>query len=127
MKEETASLLDKLSDYIHTSADLVKLRIIQKVADLISALTARVLFFLLFLIFSLFVNIGIALYIGALLNAYHWGFIIMSLFYLLLAGVMCAFRATLFHKTIGNRIIEQLLEQVDVEDIVNGNDNENEK
>ncbi len=127
MKEDTASLLDKLSNYIHTSADLVKLRIIQKVADVIAALTARVLFFLLFLIFSLFVNIGIALYIGALLDAYHWGFIIMSLFYLLLAGVLYAFRGAIFNKTIGNRIIEQLLEQVDVEDIVNGNDDENEK
>ena len=125
--EQSASLIDKIGDYAHTSADLIKLKIIQKVADVISALVSRVLIFLLFILFSLFVNIGIALYIGKLFDQAYLGFLIMSLFYLLLAVVLYRYSDALIGKPVSNRIVEQMLDQVDIEDLVKGNDEEHEK
>ena len=77
--------------------------------------------------FSLFVNVGIALYIGKIAQCLFLGFIIMSLFYLLIAFILYKFRHQLIHKTIGSSIIDQLLDQVNVEDIIQGNEKENEK
>jgi len=127
LSDQSATLIDKVSDYLRTSLDLIKLRVIQKVAEIVSGLIARLLIILLLIMFSLFVNVGIALYIGKLLNAYFWGFIIMSLFYLLLAFILYKFRHQLIHKTIGSSIIDQLLDQVNVEDIIQGNEKENEE
>ena len=59
-----------------------------------------------------FCECGHCTHIGKLLNAYFWGFIIMSLFYLLLAFILYKFRHQLIHKTIGSSIIDQLLDQV---------------
>jgi hypothetical protein len=127
LSDQSASLIDKVNNYLHTSLDLIKLRVIQKLAEVVSGLIARLLIFLLLIMFSLFVNVGIALFIGKLLNGYFWGFIIMSLFYLLIAVILYQFRHRLIHKTIGSSIIEQLLDQVNVEDIIQGNEEKNEK
>lgn len=124
--EKSEDLIDKFGDYANTSMDLIKLKMIQKLAEVVAGLTSRLLLVLFLILFSLFINIGLALFLGKLLHENYLGFLVVSLFYLLLAVVIHYFKNTLIHKPMGNTLIEQMLDKLDVDDIVNGNDSKDE-
>jgi hypothetical protein len=125
--EKSEDLIDKVGDYANTSLDLIKLKLIQKFSEVIAGLTSRLLFVLFLILFSLFINIGLALFIGKILHETYLGFLVVSFFYLLLAVMIHYFKQPLIHKPMGNAIIEQMLDKLDVEDIVNGNEERDEK
>ena len=60
-------LYDKAEQYSRTSLELIKLNAIDKSSDVISSLAVVVSLTLILAVFTLFVNIGIALLIGGLL------------------------------------------------------------
>jgi hypothetical protein len=57
----------------------------------------------------LFINIGISLLIGKLLNDYAMGFFLISLFYFIVALIVFVFRKTLIKIPIDNLIVSKLL------------------
>jgi uncharacterized membrane protein len=59
--------------------------------------------------FTLFINIGISLYIGKLLNDYAMGFFLVSGFYFIVAIIVYLFRKTLIKIPIDNLIVSKLL------------------
>jgi len=61
--------------------------------------------------FTLFINIGISLYIGALLKNTALGFFIVSGFYFLLVVAVFIFRKSLIKIPIDNLIIFKLLRE----------------
>ena len=58
--EKSEDLIDKIGDYANTSLDLIKLKLIQKFSEVVAGLTSRLLFVLFLILFSLFINIGLA-------------------------------------------------------------------
>lgn len=122
--ENSEALLKNAGNYANTSLELMKLRILKKMSEVISVLAYRFSVLYFFVMFSLFINIGLALFLGEILNAVYLGFLIMSLFYLMLAAVFYFFRAKLINGPIGNMITGQLLEHIDIDDIIKENDKE---
>ena len=112
MDNETTSieiLYEKAKKYTQTSINLFALNSVDKTADVLSSLTTRLIIAMVVAIFTLFVNIGVGLFIGELLNAYYLGFFIVSTFYLILACALYIFRNKLIKEPIANGVISQLL------------------
>lgn len=102
-------LYDKAEKYSKTSVELMKLNAIDKTSDIISSLSVVISISLIVAIFTLFVNIGISLLIGKMLNDYYIGFFIVSGFYLLLAFIVYIFRKQLIKIPLDNLIVLKLL------------------
>lgn len=102
-------LYDKAKKYTETSMELFRLNAIDKTADVASSLMARMAIVMVVAMFTLFINIGIGLFIGKMLGEYYLGFMIVSLFYLILAIVLHLFRNQFIKIPITNLVIEKLL------------------
>ena len=115
------TLFDKVENYTKTSIDLVKLQTIERSADIVSSITARILIILIATMFILFLNIGLGLWIGELLGKTYLGFLSISGFYLLLSIVLFYFKNSLLKQPISNTILTKLLKNVDLTKIIHTN------
>lgn len=107
--ESVEMLYEKAKKYTQTSLDLLVLNTIDKTADVLSSLTSRVFIAMAVAMFTLFINVGISLFIGKLLNEYYLGFFIVSAFYFIIAAVLYFFKDKLIETPIANMIIDKLL------------------
>lgn len=109
MATSVDKLYEKAKDYTETSAELLALKAVDKSADVLSSLTAIILIVIVVAMFTLFINIGLGLFIGKLLNQYYLGFFIVSAFYLVLALVLYVYKVELIKSPVANLIITKLL------------------
>lgn len=103
------TLYQKAKEYTETSIDLLRLNAIDKTADVVSSLFARLALVMLVAMFTLFINIALSIFIGELLNEMYLGFLIVSGFYLILAVVAFYFNDKLLKIPITNLVIAKLL------------------
>ena len=112
--EEKSGLVEELFEkgeqYGKTTFELLKLKTLDKSADVVSNLVSWLIVVVFAVLFFLIMNIGIALWIGELLGKSYFGFFVVSGFYALLALVFGIFRKQLVKKPLNNSIIEQVLE-----------------
>lgn len=106
-------LYEKAENYTKTSIDLVKLKAIDKTSEIISSLAVVISVAFIVAIFTLFLNIGIALWIGDELNNMALGFFIVSAFYLIVGIIIYINRNSLIKVPIDNLIVGKLLEKKD--------------
>lgn len=114
-------LIEKVENYANTSIDLLKLNAIEKSADVISSLTTRIVLVSFVAMFTLFVNVGVSLYIGKLLNENYLGFLIVSTFYLFLGLVFYIFRSKFLKIPVSDMVITKLLNKIDLDEVLNTN------
>lgn len=74
-------LLEKVGQFGQLNIDLIKYKILDKLADLISSFIARFFLLLMISIFAVFLSLGAALWIGELLGKIYYGFFVVALFY----------------------------------------------
>lgn len=77
------SLLDRSKDYIETRLELIKLKAIDKSADVISSTASALVMIVSLLFFFIFLNIGLGLLIGELMGKSYYGFFILAAIYLI--------------------------------------------
>lgn len=118
-------LFDKVEKYTNTSIDLIKLNAVEKSADVLSTLTSSIVVFIIFAMFTLFVNIGLGLFIGKMLNEYYLGFLIVSSFYLIIGVLVYYKRNELMKTPLSNMIIIKLLNKIDLDEVLENNKNTN--
>lgn len=102
-------LYDRAKEYTETSIELYRLNAIDKTADVVSSLFARLALLLVVAMFSLLINIALSLYIGKLLDEMYLGFLIVSGFYLVLSLIIFLFSNKFLKIPLTNLIIEKLL------------------
>lgn len=105
------SLIEKGEQYGKTTLELIKLKTLDKSADVVSGLVSWLIVFIFATLFFLILNIGMALWIGDLLGKSYYGFFVIAGFYAVLALVFSVFRKQLIKKPVNNSIITQVLEQ----------------
>lgn len=103
-------LYEKAENYTKTSIELVKLIAIDKTSEIISSLAVIISIAFIIAMFSLFLNIGIAIWIGNYLNDMSSGFLIVSGFYLFAGVVVYLFRRNWIKRPIDDLIVGKLLE-----------------
>lgn len=81
-------LLDRFKDYGKTSLELVKLRSVDKTADLLSMLISRLLYILTIVISLITFNIAISLWLGNIMGKTYDGFLVVAAFYAVVALIL---------------------------------------
>ena len=104
-------LFERAEAYTKTTAELFKLIAVDKSADIFSDLAARLTITIVIALFTLFINIGLSLWIGELLGKLYYGFFIIAGSYIVFAGMIYVFRRQWIKSPVRNSIIKQILKQ----------------
>lgn len=112
MENSTATiekLIEKAEVYSKTTLELCKFNAIYKAANLFSTLAIRLVLIIVVVLFSLMVNIGMALCLGEYLGKTYFGFFVIAFFYSILGFVLYLFRNRWIKNPVSNFIISQSL------------------
>jgi len=99
-------LLESAAEYSKTSFELLKLKALDKASDVISTIVPLVVVLLIVSSFMLFCSIGIAFWLGELLEKVYYGFLVVGAFYGTLAFVLQFLMRRWLKRRIGNYIIK---------------------
>ncbi len=103
------SLLESAVDYGKTSYDLVKLKTINKTSDVVSSLMPHAVVFLILMSFLLFLNLGVAFWLGEIFGNTFYGFFVVAAFYGIIGLVLHFFMHVRIKKKISDFIVKQAL------------------
>jgi ABC-type multidrug transport system permease subunit len=103
------SLFERAVEYGKTSFELAKLKIIDKITDLVSSLVPNSVVFILIMVFIVFLNLGLAFWLGEILGKTYYGFFIVAGFYGIAGVIVHFFMHKRLKKITGNYIIKQVL------------------
>ena len=103
------SLLDKATEYGKTSFELVKLKTLDKTTELVSSIIPHTIVILLVITFLLFMNVGIALWLGEMLGKVFYGFFVVAAFYLLIGIIIHFILNKWIKRLIGDYFIKRIL------------------
>jgi len=103
------TLFEKVENYAKTSFELYRLKTVSKSAKVISTFISRSLFITVFSLFMIFLNLGIAIWLGDLLGKLYLGFFCIAALYMLLAIVFYFFMHNGIKKRVSNVIISEIL------------------
>lgn len=100
------SLYEKAVDYGVTSFELIKLKALDKTAEVASSFIPQVIVFAVFASFLLLLNFGLAFWIGDMLGKVFLGFFIVAGFYGVIVVVLHFFMHKWMKKHFQNYIIK---------------------
>ncbi len=100
-------LIERAEAYSKTSLELIRLKTLDKTADVASTLASRSLFTLIVSFFAFTINIAIALWLGDLLGKAYYGFLIVASCYALV-GVILLIIHPFIKARVNNAVIRQL-------------------
>jgi len=103
------SLLEKATDYGKTSLELIKLQAIDKTSDKISSLAPYSALIFVSSCFLLFLNLGVALWLGEVFGKIYLGFFTVAGFYVVVGLIMYFFMRKWIKRVLNDFIIKQLL------------------
>ena len=103
------SLLERATEYGKTSFELIKLKTLDKSSDVVSSFIPHTVVFVIIASFMLFLNLGIAFWLGEILGKICYGFFLVAAFYGFIAIIIHFFMHKWLKKVISNYIIKQAL------------------
>ena len=103
------ALYEKAKEYVDLNIELFRLNAIDKAADVISSLFARLILIMIVAMFILFINLALSLYIGKQLGEMYLGFLIVSGIYLVLSILVFYFNNKILKLPLTNLVIAKLL------------------
>ena len=101
-------LIEKAEIYSKTTLDLLKYEAVYKSADIFSNLAVKLAITLVVVVFLLFMNIGLALFLGTYLGEVYYGFIVVGLAYLLISILLLIFKEEWIKNPVSNFIISKM-------------------
>ena len=101
------SLFERVESYSKTTYELSKLKLLETTTQVVTSLVPRLSVIIVFSLFALVVNIGLALWLGELLGKSYYGFFIVAAFYLF-AGILLHF---FLHKWIKRPVSDLVIKQ----------------
>lgn len=95
-------------DLFETKVELVKLDVAEKGARIGADVISGIIVAVLGLAGSLFLFLGLAIWLGHLVGSYALGFVIVGVFFILLAAILFALRESLLARPILKSLISSL-------------------
>ena len=102
------SLLESTFKYGVAELELLKLKTLNKTSDVVSSLLPHAVVFLILVLFLLFLNLGLAFWLGEIIGNNFYGFFVIAAFYAIVGLVMHLF----MHKWIKRKICNYLVKQM---------------
>ncbi len=103
------SLIGQTKEYVENRIELLKLKAVDKTANVFSAVVSGVILFMVFFIFFVVLNIGLALLIGDLVGKSYLGFLLLALLYAIIGLVVFFGRNTWMKSMFTSIIIKKVL------------------
>ena len=103
------SILERTAEYGKTTFELVKLKALDKATDVVSSFFPNYILFVLIGLFMLFLNLGLALWLGEILGKIFFGFFAVAAFYGIIGIVLHFFMHKWLKKIAGNFFIKHVL------------------
>jgi Protein of unknown function (DUF1469). len=103
------SLYERVAEYGKTSLELVKLKVTDKITDLVSSLVPNSVVFILIMVFALFLNLGLAFWLGELTGKIYYGFFIVAGFNGIVGVIVHFFMHKRLKRITGDYLIKQIL------------------
>lgn len=110
MVDHIEKLYNKAKVYTKTSLEIYKLQAINTSADVISTLAHKAILILVISTFIVFFNVAMALLLGDVLGSTYKGFLVISLFYLIVGLVLFVFSSSLIKNPVSNLIISKMID-----------------
>lgn len=104
------SLFARAETYGKTTYELSKLKVLETTTHVATSLISRLSVILMFSMFALILNIGLALLLGELLGKVYYGFFIVAVFYLFIGTILYFFLPKWIKKPVSEIIIKQALQ-----------------
>ena len=111
ISREAETILTDAAEYVETKTRLWKLKVVEKVAEVYGTIISKLLFFCMMGVFTLFVTIGIALWIGELLGKTYYGFFIMGGIFLIAGLILYSSSKGWIENPSSNNLMKKLLKQ----------------
>jgi hypothetical protein len=102
-------LFAKAESYGKTSLRLIKLKAIDKISNLISAIVSNAILVFVLSFFVVSANIGLALWLGDILGKSYYGFFCVAGLYGLIGGIYYFIIQNKIKQSIRNSIISEML------------------
>ena len=102
-------LLERTTEYGKTSYELIKLKALDKTSDIVSSFVPRSIVFVLIASLMLFLNLGLAIWLGEILGKIYFGFFVVAAFYGIIGIIIYFFMHNWLKKVICNYIIKNVL------------------
>jgi len=103
------SLLESAAEYGKSSYELLRLKSLDKTSDVVSSLIPHSVFFILILLFLVFLNFGLAFWLGEILGRTFYGFFVVAAFYGILGLILHFFMHRRLKNMICNYIVKQFI------------------
>ena len=104
------SLFERIESYSKTTYELSKLKLLETTTQVVTSLVPRLSVIIVFSLFALVVNIGLALWLGELLGKSYYGFFIVAAFYLVAGILLHFFLHNWIKRPVSDSIIKQALQ-----------------
>lgn len=102
------SLVENAIDFSKTGVELIKLKAIKKSSDVASTMVPHTMVLVLVILASLFINLGLAIWLGEIMGYIWLGFFAVGVFYVIIAIVVHFF----MHKCIKDRLNNYIIKQI---------------
>lgn len=102
-------LLARVTEYGKTEFELLKLRTLYKSSDIVSTSVPKLIIIAIAATFMLFLNLGLAFWLGGLLGTIYFGFLAVAAFYGIIALILHLFMRKWLKKHVGNYIVRHVL------------------
>jgi hypothetical protein len=103
------SLLERTAEYGKASFELVKLKALDKTTDAVSSLIPHYVVLVIVAVFMLFLNLGLAFWLGEVLGRIFYGFFVVAAFYGIAGILIHFFMYERLKKIVGDYLIKHVL------------------
>lgn len=100
--------LQSIKLYTAKAINTYELYLIHFIAKIIAAIYVQIFIIVLFLLAITFFSIGLSLWIGNLIGVTYWGFIIISIIYLIVGILLSSIKSGILKKKIIDSITKNL-------------------
>ncbi len=101
-------LFEKAEIYSKTTLELCKYKAVSKSADIFSDVAVKMIIIPIVVLSLLFINVGLALWVGQELGETYYGFFVLALGYMFLALLLYIFREEFIKTPVSNFIINKM-------------------
>lgn len=104
------SLFEQIKELGLTTMELTRLKVLEAITKIVSSLVAKLIVVLVFFMFALILNVGLALYLGEILGKIYLGFFIVAAFDLIVGIVLHFFLKKWINTPVSDSIISEALQ-----------------
>lgn len=104
-------LKDALKDYLALYLVKIEEKIIDRVSSVASNILGAIFMVFTFSLFFVFATVSLALFLGDYFNGYHYGFLLISIIYLVTGITLWIFRNALIKKPLARLLLRSLRDE----------------